>query len=98
MVGRIMLNIKHNVGATNSQANYRHVQFGIDNGRVDEKWADHGRPGQAVLIFSMAVFDDELFVGICVAGKGQSGRVYRYGGDARLFVEIAILALLVDLI
>ncbi len=68
-----ILNIKHNVGATNSQANYRHLQFGIDNGRVDEKWTDHGRPGQAVLIFSMAVFDDELFVGTCVAGKDQAG-------------------------
>jgi len=78
-----MLNIKHNVGATNSQANYRHVQFGIDNGRVDEKWTDCGRPGEAVLIFSMAVFDDQLFAGTCVAGKSASGRVFCYGGDRK---------------
>ena len=78
-----MLNIKHNVGATNSQANYRHVQFGIDNGRVDEKWTDCGRPGEAVLIFSMAVFDDQLFAGTCVAGKEASGRVFRYDRDGK---------------
>lgn len=78
-----MLNIKHNVGATNSQANYRHVQFGIDSGRVDQAWTDCGRPGEAVLIFSMAVFDDQLFAGTCVAGRDQSGRVFRYDGGEK---------------
>ena len=29
------LTIKHNVGGTTSQANYRHVQFGIDNNHLD---------------------------------------------------------------
>ncbi len=73
--------IKHNVGGTTSQANYRHVHFGIDNGRLDESWTDNGRPGDAVLIYALAVHDGQLFAGTCVAGKDEAGRVYRYAGD-----------------
>ncbi len=77
-----MLNIKHNVGATNSQANYRQVQFGIDSGTAAEAWRDCGRPGEAVLIFSMATHDEQLYAGTGVAGKDSAGRVFRYDGDS----------------
>jgi len=77
-----MLNIKHNVGATNSQANYRQVQFGIDNGSALEDWKDCGRPGEAVLIFSMATYHEQLYAGTGVAGKDSAGRVFRYDGDS----------------
>ena len=76
-----MLNIKHNVGATNSQANYRQLQFGIDSGSSPGEWRDCGRPGEAVLIFSMATFDGQLYAGTGVAGADSSGRVFRYDGD-----------------
>lgn len=77
-----MLNIKHNVGATNSQANYRQVQFGIDSGSAVGEWKNCGRPGEAVLIFSMATFEENLYVGTGVAGKESAGRVFRYDGDS----------------
>lgn len=78
-----VLNIKHNVGATTSQANYRHVQFGIDDGKLDDSWTDCGRPGDAVLVYSLAVYDGQLFAGTCVAGKDQAGRVFRYAGGRK---------------
>jgi len=76
------LNIKHNVGATNSQANYRQLQFGIDSGSSPGEWKDCGRPGEAVLIFSMATFDGQLYAGTGVAGRDSAGRVFRYDGDS----------------
>lgn len=76
-----VLSLKHNVGGTTSQANYRHVQFGIDNGRLDNSWTDRGRPGEAVLIYALAVHDGQLFAGTCVAGKDKAGRVFRFDGD-----------------
>lgn len=75
------LTIKHNVGGTTSQANYRHVQFGIDNNHLDNAWSDNGRPGEAILIYSLAVHDGALYAGTCVAGTNQAGRVYRFDGD-----------------
>jgi gamma-glutamylcyclotransferase (GGCT)/AIG2-like uncharacterized protein YtfP len=66
---------------TSSQANHRHVHFGIDNGRGDPEWTDHGRLGNAVLIYGMAVYDDQLFAGTCEAGTEQSGRVFRFDGQ-----------------
>ena len=41
-------NFKSNPGVTTSQANWRHLQFGIDGGRASE-WTDCGRPGNALL-------------------------------------------------
>lgn len=72
------LGFTHNTGVTTSQANFRQLHFGIDDGRLDTQWTDHGRPGQAVLIFALAVHDGQLFAGTCEPGEGQSGRVYRW--------------------
>ncbi|MBP86534.1 MAG: hypothetical protein CMJ64_07455 [Planctomycetaceae bacterium] len=73
--------IQNNAGVTSSQSNHRHVHFGIDNGRSEAKWTDHGRMGDAVLIYGMTVYHDQLFVGTCEAGIQESGRVFRYDGQ-----------------
>lgn len=67
-------------GVTSSQANYRNVHFSIDAGSEPGQWADHGRLGNAVLIFCMAVHDGQLFAGTCEAGLDEVGRVFRYDG------------------
>ncbi len=73
--------ILNNAGVTSSQANYRHVHFGIDNGSTVPQWSDHGRLGNAVMIFGMAVYDGQLFAGTCEAGEKEAGRVFRFDGQ-----------------
>lgn len=65
---------------TSSQANRRNLHFGLAGGHAESPWVDHGRPGQAVLIYSLAVFRGHLFAGTCEAGREQAGRVYRFDG------------------
>ncbi len=74
------LSIAHRAGVTSNQSNARNVHFGIDNGRLDAAWTDHGRVGNAVLIFSLAVHDGKLYAGTCEPGREQVGRVYRFDG------------------
>jgi hypothetical protein len=66
-------------GIAMSQPNVRHLSFGIDNGRIEPTWTDHGRPGQAIYIMAMATHAGRLFVGTCEPEKNQSGHVYRLG-------------------
>jgi hypothetical protein len=75
--------IKNGAGMTTSQANYRNVHFGIDDGRGTPSWVDCGRPGEAVYVMAMAVHDGRLFVGTCEPGAAQAGHVYRYDGGTR---------------
>lgn len=72
------LSIKNNAGVTSSQSNWHHLQFGIDNGKIDTQWTDHGQLGNAILIYSMAVYDGKLFAGTCVPGREAAGHVYQY--------------------
>lgn len=74
-----LLTLKSNLGVTTSQANWRHIQFGIDDGRQGA-WRDCGRPGHAVLAFALAVHEGALYAGTCEPGKEERGRVYRYAG------------------
>ncbi|MBW3542661.1 MAG: LamG domain-containing protein [Planctomycetes bacterium] len=74
------LGIDSRPGVTSSQANWRNLHFGIDQSRSEPEWTDHGRLGNAVLIYSMAVYDDRLFVGTCEAARDQAGRVFAYDG------------------
>lgn len=76
------LSIATRAGVTSSQSNARHLHFGIDSGTPKGKWTDHGRLDKAVLIYGMAVYNNQLFAGTCVAGKGQAGRVYRFNGKS----------------
>lgn len=73
------LSIKTNAGVTSSQANFRHLQFGIDDDRASD-WIDCGRPGNALLAFALAVHEGALYAGTCEPEAEASGRVYRYAG------------------
>lgn len=71
------LTLKTNAGVTTNQANYRQLQFGIDNAR-DTAWIDCGRPGNATLAFALTAFDGRLWAGTSHPGKSEAGHVYRY--------------------
>lgn len=71
------LTLKCNPGVTTNQANWRHLQFGIDDDRTSP-WRDCGRPGNSLLAFSLAVHEGGLYAGTCEPGRDESGRVYRY--------------------
>lgn len=72
------LRITHHTGVTTSQPNTRNVHFGIDNGRLEAEWTDHGRPGNAILVFALATHDGHLYAGTCEPGRDQAGHVYRF--------------------
>ncbi len=76
------LSIDTRSGVTSSQPNARQLHFGIDNGRSESTWTDHGRLGKAVLVYGMAVYKNQLFAGTCVGGKSEAGRVFRFDGKA----------------
>lgn len=76
------LTLKSNPGVTSNQANWRHLQFGIDDHR-DSVWTACGRPGKALFAFALAVHEGALYAGTCEPGKDERGRVYRYDGDDR---------------
>ncbi len=72
------LGVKTNAGVTFNQANFRQLQFGIDNDRISE-WRDCGQPGtKSLLAFGLIAHDGRLFAGTCEPGAGDSGRVYLY--------------------
>lgn len=73
--------ITHNAGMTTSQSNARNVHFGMDNGQLEAGWTDHGRLGNAVLVFALATHDGHLYAGTCEPGKDEAGRVFRFAGD-----------------
>jgi hypothetical protein len=64
---------------TTSAANYRNLHFGIDAG-VTGEWTDCGRPGNAIHVFALTVFDGRLYAATCEPGEGQAGHVFRYSG------------------
>ena len=75
------LSIKHHAGVTGSQANFRHLDFGIDQGRQDAQWRDEGRLGNAIFVHSMAVHNGEFYAGTVEGWTNQDhGHVYRYNG------------------
>jgi len=73
------LTLKSAPGSTTNQANWRHLQFGIDDDH-SSRWRDCGRPGNATLAFALAVHNGHLYAGTCEPGIEQSGRVYRFAG------------------
>ncbi|MBX3419992.1 MAG: LamG domain-containing protein [Pirellulaceae bacterium] len=75
------LTLKSNSGATSNQANWRHLQFGLDDNRLSS-FVNCGRPGNALLAFALAVHDGQLYAGTCEPGAGQCGHVFRYNGQS----------------
>lgn len=76
------LDVKRNAGVVSSQSNDRNVHFGIDRGVIDPGWTDNGRPGDAVMVWGLAVYQDELFAGTFETHAGGSGHVHRYAGGS----------------
>lgn len=77
----LTLSVVNHAGMTSSQSNYRHLQFGLHDGdRGDGDWRDCGRPGQAVFITGMCVWQGGLYVGTYEPGLEDTGHVYRYCG------------------
>ena len=76
------LTLKSNPGVTSSQANLRHLQFGIDDDQPGA-WRDCGRPGNALFAFALATHEGALYAGTCEPGGGEHGHVYRYDGAER---------------
>ena len=73
--------IQSAAGVGSSQTNWRNVFFGIDNGKLETAWTNHGRPGNAVFIKALAVHDGALYAGTYEGGAGETGHVYRFAGD-----------------
>jgi hypothetical protein len=71
------LSLKSNASPT-SQANYQQLCFGIDDNHASP-WVDYGKPGNALLAFSMADYQGELYAGICQAGDDETGKVFKRG-------------------
>lgn len=76
------IGLRNNTGVTTSQANRRQLQFGIDAGTTPT-WRAEGRPGQALLGFSIAVYEGRLYVGTCEPNLPHRGQVYRYDGPGK---------------
>jgi hypothetical protein len=76
------LSLRNNAGVTSCQPNTRQLQFGIDSAS-EPKWADEGRPGNAVFAFALAVHDGNLYAGTAGNAKDDVGHVYRYEGPGR---------------
>lgn len=74
------LSVIHHAGMTSSQSNYRTLVFGVDDARMSA-WEDCGRPGEAIFIASMCVFDGDLYVGTCEPYGDGVGRVFRWRGE-----------------
>lgn len=76
------LGIQSFAGVTSSQANDRHLHFGIDAGSESAEWIDCGRPGENVFVFALCAFAGDLYAGTFEHGADQRGHVYRYAGDS----------------
>ncbi len=78
------LGVITNTGVTvTTQPNYRNIHFGIDDARMDQQWADCGRPGSAVHIQSLAVIQESLYAGTFELGAGEVGHLWRYAGEGK---------------
>lgn len=70
-------------GVVNAQSNYRNLFVGLDDGSAPGAWKDCGRPGNAIYIMALCVYDGDLYAGTFEIGKDESGHVYRYAGGDR---------------
>jgi hypothetical protein len=75
------LSVVTNTGVVStSQANYRHLHFGVDAARIDPEWTDCGRPGNAKFIIALATFNGKLYAGAFESGADETGHLWRYEG------------------
>ena len=74
------LGLYNHGGVTNGQPNTRQLHFGIDQGRLEDEFTDHGRLGTAVYVMSLCVHDGDLYAATCHADEGEAGHVFRFAG------------------
>ena len=74
------LGLMNYAGVTSAQSNWRNIHFGIDDGRVDPKWTDRGRPGNNHHVKALTVYHGHLYAGTWEPAEGAAGHVYRYTG------------------
>ncbi len=75
------LSVVTNGGVTHTtQANYRHLHFGIDQGR-SHGIEDCGRPGESVFVNALASVEGELYAGTLENAPDRTGHLYRYAGN-----------------
>lgn len=77
------LGLYNHGGVTNGQPNTRQLHFGIDQGRLEEKFTDHGRLGNAVYVMSLCAHNGKLYAATCHPGEGEAGKVFRFEGRDR---------------
>ncbi len=77
------LGLKRHSAACTSLSNYRNLHFGIDDGRIDEMWADCGQPGEGLFVMALAVHEGHLYAGTCESAADGAGHVFRYMGIGR---------------
>ncbi len=73
------LSLKSNA-VTTSHANDRHLSFWMDDNQSDN-WTDVGKPGNALVAFSLTEFEGNLYAGTCEPTLNEKGHVYRYDGE-----------------
>lgn len=74
------LSIMNYPGVTSGQPNWRNVHFGIDDAAITQPWTDCGRPGQCKMLWSLCVWNDNLYASTFELEADQAGHVYRYAG------------------
>ncbi len=67
-------------GVTAAQSHHRNLHFGIDDGSQDPAWVDCGRPGNNLRVYSLAVYNGDLYTGTFEWGADEAGHMYRYAG------------------
>lgn len=67
-------------GVTAAQSHHRNLHFGIDGGAQDPAWVDCGRPGNNLRVYSLAVYNGDLYTGTFEWGADEAGHMYRYAG------------------
>ena len=73
------LSLVTNAGVTSTtQANYRNLHFGIDEGRIDVEWTDEGCTGNAVQVKALNVSEGHLYAGTFEAGAEETGHLWLY--------------------
>ncbi|MCY4436883.1 MAG: LamG domain-containing protein [Chloroflexi bacterium] len=67
-------------GVTAAQAHHCNLHFGIDDGAQEPTWVDCGRPGNNLRVYSLAVYNGDLYTGTFEWGADEAGHMYRYAG------------------
>ncbi|MCH2661325.1 LamG domain-containing protein [bacterium] len=75
--------LKRHSAACTSLANYRNLQFGIDDDALDPEWTDCGQPGRSTFVMALAVHEGALYAGTAETAEDHAGHVFRYVGDAQ---------------